>query len=96
MIIIDPNSDFVHSGSMMPREKVAARGTPAMDEATYSALADAMSASDEVLVARAAGGDLPLRIHLSEPSVAEQALTLGLDSIVVQACRSGVSFVWRV
>ncbi len=81
MIIIDPNSDFVHLGTMMPRERVAARGKPAMDEGTYAALADAMAASGEVRVASAAGGDLPLRIHLSDLSVSEQALTLGLDSL---------------
>lgn len=81
MIIIDPNSDFVHLGSMLPREKVAARGQSPMDEATYSALAGAMTASGEVRVARAVGGDLPLRIHLSDLSVGEQALTLGLDPL---------------
>ena len=81
MIIIDPNSDFVHLGTMMQREKVAARGKPPMDEATYAALAGAMAASGHVRVARADGGDLPLRIHLSDLSVSEQALTLGLDSL---------------
>lgn len=80
LIIIDPNSDFVHLGTMMPREKVAARGKPPMDEATYSSLSRAMAASGEVRVARSGGGDLPLRIHLSDLTVAEQALTLGLDS----------------
>ena len=80
MIIIDPNSDFVHLGALLPREQVAARGRPPMDEATYLALTGAMSASGDVRVARATDGDLPLRIHLSDLSVAEQALTLGLDS----------------
>lgn len=81
MIIIDPNSDFVHLGALLPREKVAARGRPPMDEATYAALAGAIGASGAVRVARDGGGDLPLRIHLSDLSVAEQALTLGLDSL---------------
>ena len=80
MIIIDPNSDFVHLGELLPRESVAARGGPPMDGATYAALAAAMQASGAVRVARATGGDLSLRVHLSDLSVPEQALILGLDS----------------
>ena len=81
LIIIDPNSDYVHLGRLMPREKVAMRGRPAMDESAYAALGEAMAASGPVSVASAEGGDLPLRLHLSDLSLAEQAMTLGLDAV---------------
>ena len=81
LIIIDPNSDYVHLGALLPREKVAMRGRPPMTEPVYAALGEAMAASGAVRVASAHGGDLPLRIHFSDLSLAEQALTLGLDSL---------------
>ncbi len=78
LIVVDPNSDSVHLGTMLPREKVAGRGQPPITEAAYESLTRAMAASGEVVVARA-GGALPLRIHLSDLDVGEQALALGLD-----------------
>lgn len=53
LIIIDPNSDYVHLGRLMPREKVAMRGRPAMDESAYAALGEAMAAGGPVSVASA-------------------------------------------
>lgn len=79
MVVIDPNSDSVHLGQLLPRERVHGRGEPPMDEVRYAALADGVAASGRVMVASAGSDELPLRIHLSDLAIDEQAVVLGVD-----------------
>lgn len=79
MVIIDPNSDSVHLGELLERERIHGRGEPPIDEQRYAALAAGIEASGTVMVARADDPELPLQIHLSDLAVDEQALVIGLD-----------------
>ncbi|MEX0846656.1 MAG: ATP-binding protein [Ilumatobacteraceae bacterium] len=82
LVIIDPNSDYVGLGSLRSRAEInRARRTP-LSVAAYTTLKAEYEARAGVVVARADGGDLPLRIHLSDLTLAEQALTLDLDPMV--------------
>lgn len=81
LVIIDPNSDYVGLGAFRSRAEInRSRRTP-LSTAAYAALRADYTARAGVVVARADGGDLPLRIHLSDLTLAEQALTLDLDPI---------------
>jgi hypothetical protein len=80
-IILDPNSDYIHLGELRPRKEIGPRGGPCIGTAAYRELKDRIAAAGEVAVATAGSKDLPLRIHLSDLSLHEQALTLGLDAL---------------
>jgi DNA helicase HerA-like ATPase len=56
MVIVDPNSDHVHLGTITDHGRVIVAG-------------------------RGPQADVPLRIHLSDLTLEEQALTLGLDPV---------------
>ena len=57
MVLVDPNSDHVHLGTISDHGRVIVAG-------------------------RGAKADVPLRIHLSDLTLEEQALTLGLDPVL--------------
>lgn len=82
MVIVDPNSDYVGLGRLRSRDDVnASRATP-LSRAAYAALRTRYDAVAGVRVAsRRAGADLPLAIRLSDLTLDEQALTIGLDPI---------------
>lgn len=81
MIIIDPNSDYVHLGTLRPRGAIRRRGQPPIGQGAHRALKAAMKAAGDVAVASAHSADYPLAIHLSELALHEQALTVDLDPL---------------
>ncbi len=81
MVVIDPNSDYVHLGELRPREAVARRGKPPMSQRAYRDLKAAMKAAGDVVVARADSKEHRLAIHLSDLTLDEQALTVDLDPL---------------
>ncbi len=81
MIIIDPNSDYRHLGSLRRRDDIAPRGGRPMGPAAYRELKAGFAAAGEVAVASGSSVELPLHLHLSDLSVSEQALTLELDPV---------------
>jgi len=81
LVIIDPNSDYVGLGSLRSRADINRNRRTPLSAAAYTRLKADYAARAGVAVARAEGGDLPLRIHLSDLTLAEQALTLDLDPI---------------
>jgi len=82
MIIIDPNSDYVHLGTLRSREAIRRRGAPPMSQRAYRDLKAGMKAAGEVVVASADAADYPLAIHLSDLALHEQALTVDLDPLL--------------
>jgi len=80
-VILDPNGDYVHLGSVMSRERIAPRGKPPISQRLHGELRRSMRAAGDVAVASAHSDTLPLRFHLSDLSLAEQALTMGLDAL---------------
>ncbi len=81
LIIVDPNSDYVGLGQFRSRETInRGRSTP-LNRSAYAALKSRYQTRADVAVARSSGGDLPLRIFLSDLTLDEQALTIGLDPI---------------
>jgi hypothetical protein len=81
LVVIDPNSDYVGLGSFRSRAEInRSRETP-LSVAAYRALRERYEARADVVVAGASGRDLPLRIHLSDLTLLEQALTLELDPV---------------
>ena len=81
MIIIDPNSDYVHLGELRPREVIARRGKPPISQRAYRELKSAMRAAGDVVVCRADSSEFRLAIHLSDLALHEQALTVDLDPL---------------
>ena len=81
MIVIDPNSDYVHLGELRPRDVIARRGKPPIGQRAYRELKAAMKAAGEVVVARSDSKDYRLAIHLSDLALHEQTLTVDLDPL---------------
>jgi DNA helicase HerA-like ATPase len=81
IVILDPNGDYVHLGELSPRDRIAPRGRPPISHRAHRDLKSAMRAAGEVGVASARSHSLPLRFHLSDLSLGEQALTMGLDPL---------------
>jgi hypothetical protein len=82
IILIDPNSDFVGLGQVRSRDEVNRTRSSPLNRAQYADLkARYADRVGDVRVASARGGDLPLRIHVSDLTLEEQALTLELDSV---------------
>jgi DNA helicase HerA-like ATPase len=81
IVVVDPNGDHRHLGSLRPREQIAPRGGAPLSQRAHRRLQSALRGAGKVTVASASGGDLPLRIHLSDLSLDEQALVVGLDPL---------------
>ena len=81
MIVIDPNSDYVHLGQLRRREAIARRGQPPISQRGYRDLKAAMQAAGDVVVCRSDSSDFRLAIHLSDLALHEQALTVDLDPL---------------
>ncbi|MEN9645378.1 MAG: hypothetical protein RL238_2047 [Actinomycetota bacterium] len=81
IIIIDPNSDYVHLGELRDRDVIVRRGQPPMSQRGYRELKSAMRAAGDVAVCRADSTDFRLAIHLSDLALHEQALTVDLDPL---------------
>ncbi len=81
VIIVDPNSDYVNLGRIDSRTAINRFAATKLSAADHAALRDRYTAHADVAVASARDGDLPLRIHLSDLTLAEQALTMQLDPL---------------
>lgn len=82
IIVIDPNSDYVGLGRMRSRDEVNRTRSSPLTRAQYTELKIRYTdRASDVRVASTNGGDLPLRIHLSDLTLEEQALTLELDRV---------------
>ena len=82
MVIVDPNSDHVHLGSLRAIEELNRGRERPLSTRDMAALRRRHAAAGRVVVARRGeDADVPLQIHLSDLTLAEQALTLGLDPI---------------
>lgn len=82
LVIIDPNSDYVGLGQLRSRDEINRHRATPLSKAAYQRLKADYHARARVAVASATGGDLPLRIHFSDLTLDEQALTLGIDPVV--------------
>lgn len=82
MVIVDPNSDHVHLGELRSTADLNRGRERPLSKRDESALRRRHAEAGRVVVARRGeGADVPLQIHLSDLTIAEQALTLGLDPI---------------
>ncbi len=81
LVIVDPNSDFVGLGRLRSRDDLNRYRQKPLSRAAHATLKVLYEAQAHVAVARVSGGDVTLRIHLSDLSLDEQALTLGLDPV---------------
>jgi hypothetical protein len=82
MVIVDPNSDHVHLGELRSTADLNRGRERPLSKRDEAALRRRHADAGRVVVARhGAGADVPLQIHLSDLTVGEQALTLGLDPI---------------
>jgi hypothetical protein len=82
MVIIDPNSDHVHLGKLRSTADLNRGRERPLSKRDEAALRRRHADAGRVVVARrGAGADMPLEIHLSDLTIGEQALTLGLDPI---------------
>jgi hypothetical protein len=82
MVIIDPNSDHVHLGKLRSTADLNRGRERPLSKRDEAALRRRHADAGRVVVARrGTGADMPLQIHLSDLTIAEQALTLGLDPI---------------
>lgn len=81
VVVIDPNSDYVNLGRVASRSAVNRTAPTPLSRAEHAALRDRYLDRAGVVVASARGGDLPLKIHLSDLTLHEQALAMQLDPI---------------
>jgi uncharacterized protein len=81
MVVVDPNSDYVGLGKLRSREEINRSRALPLSEQAYAELEARYEERARVAVARSSGGDLPLRIHFSDLSLDDQALTLDLDAL---------------
>lgn len=81
VIILDPNSDYVNLGRIAGRADVNRFARQKMTREEYATLRDRYGERADVAVASARSGDVPLKIHLSDLTIHEQALTMQLDPI---------------
>jgi uncharacterized protein len=81
LVIIDPNSDYVGLGTMLSRDEINRQRPTPLSRKASGELRARFQAQADVVVARAVGGDVPLRIYLSDLTLEEQGLTLGLEPI---------------
>lgn len=82
MVIVDPNSDHVHLGTLRSVDELNHGRSRPLSRRAVADLRRRHAASGRVLVARrGAGADLPLQIRPSDLTLAEQAITLGLHPV---------------
>lgn len=81
VIVLDPNSDYVNLGQICSRAEINRFARRALTRDEYAALRDRYPPRADVAVASARSGDVPLRIHLSDLTLHEQALAMQLDPI---------------
>ena len=81
VVILDPNSDYVNLGKLLGRAAINRFATAPLTREEYAELAARYPERADVVVASANRGDVPLRIHLSDLTLHEQALTMQLDPI---------------
>lgn len=81
IVIVDPNSDYVNLGRMESRRDINRFSATPLSSTEYRSLTERYRARSGVVVASARRGDIPLRIHLSDLTLHEQALTMQLDPI---------------
>ncbi len=83
MVIVDPNSDHVHLGRLRTVDELQrGRATP-LGRTALAELRRRHRAAGRVVVAgRGPTADVALQIHLSDLTIGEQALTLGLDPVL--------------
>lgn len=82
MVIVDPNSDHVHLGALRSTADLnRGRERPLSKRAEADLRRRHAQAGRVVVARRGEGADVPLQIHLSDLTIGEQALTLGLDPI---------------
>jgi DNA helicase HerA-like ATPase len=82
MVLVDPNSDHVHLGELRSTADLNRGRERPLSKRDEAALRRRHGEAGRVVVARrGTGADMPLQIHLSDLTIAEQALTLGLDPI---------------
>lgn len=81
VVIFDPNSDYVNLGRLDSRTAINRFANPQLSKGEYDELAAEYPKRAKVAVASREGGDLPLRIHLSDLTTHEQALTMRIDPI---------------
>jgi hypothetical protein len=82
MVIVDPNSDHVHLGELRSTADLNRGRERPLSKRDEAALRRRHGEAGRVVVARrGTGADMPLQIHLSDLTIGEQALTLGLDPV---------------
>lgn len=83
MVIVDPNSDHVHLGRLRSVDELNRGREKPLGRAALAELRRRHGAAGHVVVAgRGPTADVALQIHLSDLTIGEQALTLGLDPVV--------------
>lgn len=81
VVILDPNSDYVNLGEIASRATVNRYASVPLSRDEHAALKAHYQERADVVVASARRGDVPLKIHLSDLTLHEQALTMQLDPI---------------
>ncbi len=82
MIVVDPNSDFVHLNELRPLDDVNRTVAEPLSGATHESLASRYrTATDSARVLRPNDPSSPLRIRFSELAPHEQAAVLKLDPL---------------
>lgn len=82
MVIVDPNSDHIHLGSLRNVDDLNRGRERPLSRSALAELRRRHAAAGKVIVAgNGPTADVALRIHLSDLTLAEQALTLGLDPV---------------
>ena len=83
MVIVDPNSDHVHLGRLRTVDELNRGREKPLGRTALAELRRRHRAAGRVVVAgRGPTADVALQIHLSDLTIGEQALTLGLDPVL--------------
>ncbi len=82
MVIVDPNSDHVHLGRLRSVDELNRGRERPLGRTALADLRRRHAAAGRVVVAgRGPTADVALQVHLSDLTIGEQALTLGLDPV---------------
>lgn len=82
IVIVDPNSDHVHLGRLRSADELnRGRARPLGRQALATLRRRHADAGRVLVAADRPDADLRLRVHLSDLTLGEQALTLGLDPV---------------
>ncbi len=83
MVIVDPNSDHVHLGRLRAVDELNRGREKPLGSTALAALRRRHADAGKVVVAgRGPTADVALQIHLSDLTIGEQALTVGLDPVL--------------